>query len=143
VDSLEEKVELQLKSYQDLEFFAVRVYDDKKSINSTLAFVRDVYRLSKKGRARGKVKVLENILSGDFSTQDLLSSGIFSLADLGLLYTLLSLAFKDRNSLKRDVKWSSKIEIAYLSADYKKLFADLNRAYETYGQFNLTIRLVF
>lgn len=143
MDSLEEKVELQLKSYQDLEFFAVRVYDDKKSINSTLAFVRDVYRLSKKGRARGKVKVLENILSGDFSTQDLLSSGIFSLADLGLLYTLLSLAFKDRNSLKRDVKWSSKIEIAYLSADYKKLFADLNRAYETYGQFNLTIRLVF
>lgn len=140
---MEEKVELQLKSYQDLEFFAVRVYDDKKSINSTLAFVRDVYRLSKKGRARGKVKVLENILSGDFSTQDLLSSGIFSLADLGLLYTLLSLAFKDRNSLKRDVKWSSKIEIAYLSADYKKLFADLNRAYETYGQFNLTIRLVF
>lgn len=143
MDSLEEKAELQLKSYQDLEFFAVRVYDDKKSINSTLAFVRDVYRLSKKGRARGKVKVLENILSGEFSTQDLLSSGIFSLADLGLLYTLLSLAFKDRNSLKRDVKWSSKIEIAYLSADYKKLFADLNRAYDTYGQFNLTIRLVF
>lgn len=121
----------------------MRVYDDKKSINSTLAFVRDVYRLSKKGRARGKVKVLENILSGDFSTQDLLSSGIFSLADLGLLYTLLSLAFKDRKSLKRDVKWSSKIEIAYLGADYKKLFADLNRAYDTYGQFNLTIRLVF
>jgi hypothetical protein len=121
----------------------VRVYDDKKSINSTLAFVRDVYRLSKKGRARGKVKVLESILSGDFSTQDLLSAGILSLADLGLLYTLLSLAFKDRNSLKRDVKWSSKIEIAYLSADYKKLFTDLNRAYDTYGQFNLTIRLVF
>lgn len=109
MDSLEEKLETQTKSYQDLEFFSVRVYDDKKSINSTLAFVRDVYRLSKKGRARGKVKVLENILAGDFSIQDLLSSGIFNLADLGLLYTLLALAFKDRKSLKKDVKWSSKL----------------------------------
>lgn len=105
--------------------------------------MRDVYRLSKKGRARGKVKVLENILNGEFSIQDLLSAGILSLADLGLLYTLLSLAFKDRKSLKRDVKWSSKLEIAYLSADYKKLFADLNRAYDNYGQFNLAVRLVF
>lgn len=121
----------------------MRVYEDKKSINSTLAFVRDIYKLSKKGRARGKVKVLENILAGEFSIQDLLAAGIFNLADLGLLYTLLSLAFKDRQSLKRDVKWSSKIEISYLAADYRKLIADLNRAYDNYGQFNLTIRLVF
>lgn len=121
----------------------MRVYEDRKSINSTLAFVRDIYKLSRKGRARGKIKVLESTLGGDFSIQDLLAAGIFNLADLGLLYTLLSLAFKDRKSLKRDVKWSSKIEIAYLGADYRKLIADLKKAYENYGQFNLTIRFVF
>jgi hypothetical protein len=65
------------------------------------------------------------------------------LADLGFLYSLLSLAFKDRQSLKRDVKWSSKIEISYLGAEYRRLIADLNRAYDSYGQFNLTIRYVF
>lgn len=47
----------------------MRVYPDKKSINSTLAFVRDLYKLSRKGRARSKVKVLENILEGSFSIQ--------------------------------------------------------------------------
>lgn len=87
--------------------------------------------------------MLEDILAGNFSIQDLLATGIFNLADLGLLYSLLSLAFKDRNSLKRDVKWSSKLEISYLNAEYKRLIADLNRAYDSYGQFNLTIRFLF
>jgi hypothetical protein len=105
--------------------------------------VRDIYKLSKKGRARNKVKVLENILEGSFSIQDLVAARIYNLADLGLLYTLLSLAYKDRKSLKKDVKWSSKIEIAYLNAEYMKLLQDLNKAYDSYGQFNLTIKYMF
>ena len=55
------------------------------------------------------MKVLENTLAGDFTIHDILGSKIFSLQDLGLLYTLLSLADKDRASLKKDIKWSSKI----------------------------------
>lgn len=132
-----------MRGYQDLEFFSVRVFADKKSINSTLAFVRDLYKLSRKGRARSKVKVLENIIEGNFSIQELLAAKIFNMADLGLLYTILALAFKDRKGLKRDVKWSSKIEISYLNADYAKLLQDLRKAYDSYGQFNLPIRLMY
>lgn len=46
------------KDYHDLELFSMRVFDDKKKINSTFAFIRDVYKLSKKGTGRGRVKVL-------------------------------------------------------------------------------------
>lgn len=63
--------------------------------------------------------------------------------DLGFLYSLLALAYKDRKYLKQDVKWSSKTEIAYLQADYKKLFSEITRHYDNYGQFNPTIRFVF
>lgn len=143
VDTLEENGEFQVRGYQDLEFFSVRVFPDKKSINSTLAFVRDLYKLSRKGRARSKVKVLENIIEGSFSIQELLAAKIFNMADLGLLYSILALAFKDRKALKRDVKWSSKIEISYLNADYAKLLLDLRKAYDSYGQFSLPIRLMF
>ncbi len=87
----------------------MRVFPEKKSINSTLALVRDIYRLTKKGRARNKMKVLENILEGDYSVQDLLASKLLNLADLGLLYSLLMLGFKDRKALKKDLKWSSKL----------------------------------
>lgn len=55
------------------------------------------------------MKVLENVLEGEYSIQDLLAAKIMNLADLGLLYSLLSLAYKDRKSLKKDVKWSSKL----------------------------------
>ena len=89
------------------------------------------------------MKVLENTLAGDFTIHDILGSKIFSLQDLGLLYTLLSLAYKDRASLKKDIKWSSKIQILYLKADYKKLLQDLQKAFDNYGQFNLTISLVY
>ena len=73
----------------------------------------------------------------------MLAAKIMNLADLGLLYSLLSLAYKDRKSLKKDVKWSSKLEISYLSAEYLKLFQDINKAYENYGQFSLPIKLIF
>lgn len=143
VDSLEERGEQQARGYKDLEFFSVRLFPDRKSINAALAFVRDLYKLSRKGRARSKVKVLENILDGNFSIQELLAAKIFNLADLGLLYSVLALAFKDRSALKRDVKWSSKIEISYLRADYARLLLDLRKAYESYGQFSLPLRLVY
>lgn len=48
----------------DLEYFAIRVYEDRKKISSVLAFVRDIYKLSPKGRGRGRVKVLEDVLAG-------------------------------------------------------------------------------
>ena len=131
------------RSYQDLEFFSVRSFQDEKKINSTLALVRDIYRLSKKGRGKGRVKVLENILAPHFNMQDILANGIFNLTDLGFLYSLLVLAFKDRSSVKKHIKWSSKVEIAYLQSDYKKLFSDLRRHYENFGCFNPTIAFVY
>lgn len=45
--------------------------------------------------------------------------------------------------MKKDVKWSSKIEIAYIQSDYRKLFNDLNKEYDNYGKFNPTVRFVF
>ena len=42
----------------------MRVFEDSKKINSTLAFIRDIYKLSNKGRGRGRMKVLENTLTG-------------------------------------------------------------------------------
>jgi len=54
------------KEYQDLELFAVRTFEDNKKINSTLALIRDVYRLSKKGRGKGRIKVLESIMAPHF-----------------------------------------------------------------------------
>jgi hypothetical protein len=49
----------------------------------------------------------------------------------------------DRTVLKKDVKWSNKLEIAYLQADYKKLINDINGEYDSFGKFNPTIRFVF
>lgn len=72
-----------------------------------------------------------------------MAAKIFNMADLGLLYTILALAFKDRKALKKDVKWSSKIEISYFNADYAKLLLDLRKAYDNYGQFSVPIRLMF
>lgn len=63
--------------------------------------------------------------------------------DLGFLYSLIALAYSNREALKSDIKWSSKIELSYLQADYKKLFHDLHHEYEEYGRFNPTIRFVF
>ena len=85
--------------------------------------MRDIYRLSRKGRGKGRVKVLENILAPHFNMQDIIANGIFNLSDLGFLYSLLTLAFKDRSSVKRHIKWSSKVETSYLQSYYKKLFA--------------------
>jgi len=45
--------------------------------------------------------------------------------------------------LKKDTKWSSKIEITYLNAEYKKMFSEIERSYDNYGQFNPTIRFVY
>ena len=45
--------------------------------------------------------------------------------------------------MKKDIKWSSKIEIAYIQSDYRKLFNDLNKEYDNYGKFNPTVRFVF
>ena len=131
------------RSYQDLEFFSVRAFQDEKKINSTLALMRDIYRLTRKGRGKGRVKVLENILAPHHSLQDIIANGIFNLSDLGLLYSLLVLAFKDRQSIKRHVKWSSKIENFYLQSEYKKLFAEIRKNYEAYGCFNPTISFIY
>ncbi len=78
-------------------------------MNSTLALLRDVYKLTKKGRGKAKAKVFENLKSDHFSSQDIMNNGIMSLLDLGFLYSILGLAHCDRATLKQDVKWSSKI----------------------------------
>lgn len=44
--------------YNDLEIFAMRDFGDKKKVNSTLALVRDIYRLTKKGKGKGRAKIL-------------------------------------------------------------------------------------
>ena len=51
------------RDYSELEVFAMRELSDKKKMNSTLALIRDIYRLTKKGRGKGKVKVFENLKS--------------------------------------------------------------------------------
>jgi hypothetical protein len=131
------------RDYSELEIFSLRELADKKKMNSTLALLRDVYKLCRKGRGKGRMKVFENLRAEHLSTQQIISNGILSLLDLGFLYSIIALAYSDRETLKQDVKWSSKIEIAYLQADYRKLFGDLNREYENYGRFNPTIRFVY
>lgn len=72
-----------------------------------------------------------------------MNNGIISLLDLGFLYSVLALAYNQRDQLKKGVKWSSKIETFYLQSDYKKMFLELDRSYNSYGQFNPTIRFVY
>ena len=131
------------RDYSELEVFAMRELPDKKKMNSTLALIRDIYRLTKKGRGKGKMKVFENLKSEHFNTLHIINNGILSLLDLGFLYSIIALAHSDRETLKKDVKWSSKIEISYIQSDYKKLFNDLNKQYDNYGKFNPTVRYVF
>ena len=84
------------RDYSELEVFAMRELADKKKMNSTLALVRDIYRLTKKGRGKGKVKVFENLKSEHFNTLHIINNGILSLLDLGFLYSIISLAHSDR-----------------------------------------------
>ena len=41
----------------------MREISDKKKVNSVLAFLRDIYKLTKKGKGKGRAKVLENLKS--------------------------------------------------------------------------------
>ena len=97
------------RDYSDLEVFAMREIPDKKKMNATLAFLIDVYRLTRKGRGKGKQKVFENLKSEHFNTLNIINNGILSLLDLGFLYSIVALAHSDRETLKKDIKWSSKI----------------------------------
>lgn len=63
--------------------------------------------------------------------------------DLGYMYSLVALAHSNRETLKKDIKWSSKIEITYIQADYRKLFNDIQKSYDNIGRFNPAIRFVF
>ena len=63
--------------------------------------------------------------------------------DLGFLYSILGLAYLDREILKQDIKWSSKLEILYFQTEYKKLINDIKRSYDSFGKFNPTIRFVY
>lgn len=121
----------------------MRELSDKKKMNATLAFLIDVYRLTRKGRGKGRQKVFENLKSEHFNTLQIINNGIISLLDLGFLYSIVALAHSDRETLKKDIKWSSKIEIAYIQTDYKKLFTDIHKSYENAGRFNPTVRFVY
>ena len=44
-----------------------------------------------------------------------------SFRDMGYLYSLISIAYHGRDHLKRDIKWSAKVENTYLRKNYKKL----------------------
>lgn len=112
-------------------------------MNSTLALLRDVYRLTKKGQGKSKMRVFENLLSEHLNTQQVMANGILSLLDLGFLYSIISLAHSSREALKKDVKWSSKIETDYLHSDYRKLFASIEKHYDSHGRFNPTARFVY
>ena len=84
------------RDYHELEVFAMRDLIDKKKMNSTLALIRDIYRLTKKGKGKGRVKVFENLKSEHFNTLHIINNGILSLLDLGFLYSIISLAHSDR-----------------------------------------------
>jgi hypothetical protein len=45
------------RDYSELEIFAMRESVEKKKVNSTLALLRDVYKLTRKGRGKGRAKV--------------------------------------------------------------------------------------
>jgi len=66
-----------------------------------------------------------------------------SLLDLGFLYSILAIAYLDRETLKQDIMWSSKLEILYFQTEYKRLINDIKRSYENFGKFNPTIRFVY
>ena len=116
---------------------------DKKKMNSTLALIKDIYNLTKKGRGLGRVKAFEHLKADHLTTTNVMNNGIMSLLDLGFLYSIVALAFLSREALKQDIKWSSKLEISYLQTDYKKLMHDIHRSYDNFGKFNPTIRFVF
>jgi len=84
------------RDYSDLEVFAMRELPDKKKMTASLAFLIDVYRLTRKGRGKGRQKVFENLKSEHFNTLQIINNGILSLLDLGLLYSLVALAHSDR-----------------------------------------------
>jgi hypothetical protein len=45
--------------------------------------------------------------------------------------------------MTKDVKWSSKIEISYITNDYKKMFRELEAYYEDFGQFHPYIANIY
>ena len=46
------------RDYEDLEIFSKRMSEDPKKANATLALVKDIYRLTRKGKGKGQIKVL-------------------------------------------------------------------------------------
>jgi hypothetical protein len=130
-------------SFENLEFFSIRLIEGNNKVNTSLALLRDIFKLTQKGKGRGKMRIFENLLNGGYSLKDIIENKILSLLDLGYLYSLLGLAYKDRSSLATNVQWSSKIEINYLQNDYLKLFESIKKCYDNYGQFNILIAILY
>jgi hypothetical protein len=59
---------------------------------------------------QGESKFFDNLLSSNWLTLDAITNNsVISYVDLGIVYSLIALAKKDRITLKQKVPWSAKL----------------------------------
>lgn len=64
-------------------------------------------------------KFFDDLLSGNHSVNAIISNQVISYVDLGILYSLVALAKKDREFLKVKTIWSAKLEVLFLQNKFR------------------------
>jgi hypothetical protein len=66
-------------------------------------------------------KFFDNLLNQNYNLSSILSNLVISYVDLGIIYSLVALAKKDRAFLKIKTAWSFKLEVLYLQNKFRDL----------------------
>lgn len=81
-------------------------------------------------------KFFDDLLSGNHSVNAIISNQVISYVDLGILYSLVALAKKDREFLKVKTLWSAKLEVLFLQNNFRELLSKIHKINETQGKFH-------
>jgi len=72
------------------------------------------------------IKFFDNLLNQNYNLSSILSNLVISYVDLGIIYSLVALAKKDRAFLKIKTAWSSKLEVLYLQNKFRELLDNIH-----------------